>query len=723
MVKNEADIIEAFVRHHLRLFDRLWVIDNVSTDQTREILQALRDEGLPLRVTLEPRTPNPQQQVMTEVVTTWAGQIDWLFLLDADEFVDSPSREALVNVLSVLDPHSCYLVPWSYMVPTPQDDPSQPDPRLRITHRRDAPTPKYLSKVVLPSSLIGRPGLRVARGNHLLESRSEITHTTLDTLSIAHFPIRSAQQLARKAVIGAWGAASRNSRRAGEHHHFRTLRDSVLAGPGLTPQDLQRAAANYAEPGQWIDWPLVEQPLLPTPEAALRHSREELDWRSAAIAYADAHFRELDVQILDEPLLVKSVRGVVAVPPGTLADLLRTHGDWAPDLLDLVACLTEPGDVIVQQSPGVGYLTVGLATLATVIALADEDESWLRTNVLLTKSDRVRFGPLPDAANVLVATDPSVPAPRMLLLGEHVQPPANSRQLRLQVRQEPYHNHLTGEPVVSTRSPLPAVLALAAHDPLCEDLLPYLDAQDLDPGHRWDAHQVIAALMMRRHEREQPSARTLTDLERRLELERQLRADPVVMELLLSGRTEDIPARIREFQADVSDPAVRQLELQLRHEAARTGYATSARPPESPGNLGPLDPARLQEILLDMDGPPSPLRALGEFEPVSGPRRNGEAAGSHLLDHPDSAVAVLAEIRRSRLHAWLVDRLGGPVVLVLETAAPDAGSADAGIGCAVAVSGEVAVIAPGIGLGAGTVIELWFFPAAHPPSGKPAILV
>ena len=34
MVKNEADIIEAFVRHHLRLFDQLWVIDITHCSET-----------------------------------------------------------------------------------------------------------------------------------------------------------------------------------------------------------------------------------------------------------------------------------------------------------------------------------------------------------------------------------------------------------------------------------------------------------------------------------------------------------------------------------------------------------------------------------------------------------------------------------------------------------------------------------------------------------------
>ena len=50
IVKNEADIIEAFVRHTHAWVDHHLVFDHDSTDGTREILQALRAEGLPLEL-------------------------------------------------------------------------------------------------------------------------------------------------------------------------------------------------------------------------------------------------------------------------------------------------------------------------------------------------------------------------------------------------------------------------------------------------------------------------------------------------------------------------------------------------------------------------------------------------------------------------------------------------------------------------------------------------
>ena len=50
MVKNEADIVESFVRHTLSFSDAMLVMDHRSTDATGRILAALKAEGLPLQV-------------------------------------------------------------------------------------------------------------------------------------------------------------------------------------------------------------------------------------------------------------------------------------------------------------------------------------------------------------------------------------------------------------------------------------------------------------------------------------------------------------------------------------------------------------------------------------------------------------------------------------------------------------------------------------------------
>ena len=47
MVRDEADLIEAFVCHNLQVLDRMFVVDHRSRDGTREILRALVAEGFP----------------------------------------------------------------------------------------------------------------------------------------------------------------------------------------------------------------------------------------------------------------------------------------------------------------------------------------------------------------------------------------------------------------------------------------------------------------------------------------------------------------------------------------------------------------------------------------------------------------------------------------------------------------------------------------------------
>jgi glycosyltransferase involved in cell wall biosynthesis len=46
-VKNEADIIESFIRHNQKFIDEFYIIDD-SIDGTREILASLANEGVPI---------------------------------------------------------------------------------------------------------------------------------------------------------------------------------------------------------------------------------------------------------------------------------------------------------------------------------------------------------------------------------------------------------------------------------------------------------------------------------------------------------------------------------------------------------------------------------------------------------------------------------------------------------------------------------------------------
>ncbi|MGA1615027.1 MAG: glycosyltransferase family 2 protein, partial [Lutimaribacter sp.] len=70
VVKNEADIIEAMIRHNLHFLDALVVVDNASADQTAQIVAALAQE-FPGRLLLshDPRLGHLEQQILNSLLS------------------------------------------------------------------------------------------------------------------------------------------------------------------------------------------------------------------------------------------------------------------------------------------------------------------------------------------------------------------------------------------------------------------------------------------------------------------------------------------------------------------------------------------------------------------------------------------------------------------------------------------------------------------------------
>ncbi len=206
-VKNECDIIEAFVRHHCALVDRVIVVDNVSHDGTAEILAALVDEGLPLTVfpdeTLEYRQSDITSYLARASIRGF--ELDRLFLLDADEFLHVGSRGALDAALEPFHGDEHLLLPWATYVPEADaDDVPGPAPRTIVRRRRSEAIPTY--KVAVAGAFAGEHTSSIAMGNHAVSienvaQASPIAHG----LRLAHFPVRSSGQLHTKAAL-AWTA-------------------------------------------------------------------------------------------------------------------------------------------------------------------------------------------------------------------------------------------------------------------------------------------------------------------------------------------------------------------------------------------------------------------------------------------------------------------------------------------------------------------------------------
>jgi SAM-dependent methyltransferase len=269
LVKNEADVIEPFVRHNLQYLDALFVADNGSVDRTRQILVALQHEGLPLIVFDDPVAAYTQSEKMTRMLRGVSAAVlpDFVLTLDADEFIDCESRHAFLDQLNLIPVRGAGLIRWKTYVLTPGNlDRESSDPPRSLTKRRTLERPQYF-KVALRLDGRYQPDIVLIQGNHsaLGAGGTLLPQVELSGISFAHVPVRGAAQLASKAVVGwmAYLAKDRNARRSDLAYQWREAFDVVLAKGGVPNDELTLRSMLYAQDPRPVDWDadLVSDPV------------------------------------------------------------------------------------------------------------------------------------------------------------------------------------------------------------------------------------------------------------------------------------------------------------------------------------------------------------------------------------------------------------------------------------------------------------------------------
>jgi glycosyl transferase family 2 len=207
MVRNEADVVEVFVRHNLTILDRLTIVDHGSSDCTPSVLAALLREGLPLEVIAETSEAFSQSEVVTREVrrifsTTEA---DFIFLLDADEFLKVRSRARLVAALESI-PSGMYAVQgWHTYVP----DFSRPLDPVEIVRSARKVMPAGIGYKAIVTRCFIESTMYVADGNHYLRKRLgnmgdfdvEPFRLRPEDSALAHVPVRSGAQFSVKVLV------------------------------------------------------------------------------------------------------------------------------------------------------------------------------------------------------------------------------------------------------------------------------------------------------------------------------------------------------------------------------------------------------------------------------------------------------------------------------------------------------------------------------------------
>ena len=271
MVKNEADVIEAFIRHNLGFMDALAIVDNDSIDGTREILVQLQQEGLPIILFDDPVVAHFHAEILTatyrKVVPKFKPR--FVFVLDADEFIVAPSREAVYAQLRALRPGTLAQYCWRTYIPAPTGpDADAADPLRSITHRKVVEHRPWWKPVIVTKPKIDMK-LKIEQGNHGARyAGRSLPKVQLRDVALAHFPVRSVDQITGK-VLGGWIANLERHRHRldlGYATHWKVLYERIIGGAGLTAEDLTREALGYAQfSGAEYTWPqdVVREPVVP----------------------------------------------------------------------------------------------------------------------------------------------------------------------------------------------------------------------------------------------------------------------------------------------------------------------------------------------------------------------------------------------------------------------------------------------------------------------------
>ena len=220
MVKNEADIIESFVRHTLKFADVLLVTDHQSTDETPLILQKLIDEGLPLYVNTFTKAGKFQSEVMTGLMYRAFDEYgaDLAVALDADEFLlhDMGGSEDLRAVLQSAATNEVYYIEWiNYELAEPEINGGK---YLLGRPCRRSKEASPLQKVIVGREAALRDKLILGQGNHhaITKGTAEnwlfsVKKDYLPNIHLAHFQWRSAAQQATKNICNYLGNLARFS--------------------------------------------------------------------------------------------------------------------------------------------------------------------------------------------------------------------------------------------------------------------------------------------------------------------------------------------------------------------------------------------------------------------------------------------------------------------------------------------------------------------------------
>ncbi|MBN2323427.1 MAG: class I SAM-dependent methyltransferase [Spirochaetes bacterium] len=252
MIRNEGDIIAAWLSHVSACFDKVLVVDHQSTDGTFEILSDLATSSDKLWL-YRFNNPGYYQAEVTNTIAWIAASCfpsAWIMPLDVDEFLFTGENETFLDVMADIGEDRIGYFPWKSCIPYDVTQDMEQDLNNPFMM---APTCSQYLKICFHAGAILNEGLQISQGNHEVRSPEgkQLSHDRyVSAGEMFHMPLRSLSQFVLKLLQGtiAYQSLPDSRRDPLQGFHWFRMARAIADFGHVSEGHLRDVALHYGEP-------------------------------------------------------------------------------------------------------------------------------------------------------------------------------------------------------------------------------------------------------------------------------------------------------------------------------------------------------------------------------------------------------------------------------------------------------------------------------------------
>ena len=241
MIGNECDIIELFLRHNQPFCDKFYITLHNSLDTTGAIIKNLQAEGFAIDVQISNQMGYEQNTITQAAIRAVANEnrYDYILPLDADEFLPYDGQFSNIHKITA---NGFATMTWQTFVPMDADYFTQTNPLLGFRARSFEPI--VFTKVILGGEYAKTCTLGM--GNHSATHKNNPPAIDAN-ITLQHFPLRSAEQMVRKSLLGVYASLLKSNRTDNESYHwYDMLRDIRAKNYQMEYAEVLQSALHFA---------------------------------------------------------------------------------------------------------------------------------------------------------------------------------------------------------------------------------------------------------------------------------------------------------------------------------------------------------------------------------------------------------------------------------------------------------------------------------------------